>query len=146
MSVVRSARAVVVLALLGACGCAGPRFVSIGPEGGTLAMPSNASYYRRQAVQMLNEKYPSGWEIDHEGEVVVGQVTTSDTNAHDVRYGRVVERRTETSDKTEWQITFHPKGIVPTTPTTQAPAPKPAVQQAGGVRALPKEPVPVAGQ
>ena len=137
MAVVRGARAAVVLALLGACGCAGPRFVSIGPEGGTLAMPSNDSYYRRQAVKMLDEKYPSGWEIDHEGEVVVGQVTTSDTDARDVRYGRVVERRTETSDKTEWQITFHPQGVVPTTP-------KPAIQQAGGVGTLPKEPVPVA--
>jgi hypothetical protein len=146
MSVVRCARAVLVLVLLGACGCAGPRFVSIGPEGGTLAMPSNASYYRREAVKMLDEKYPSGWEIDHEGEVVVGQVTTTDTNAHDVGFASVVDRRTETRDKTEWQITFHPKGIVPTPPTTLAPTPKPDVQQTGGVRQLPKEPVPVLAQ
>ncbi len=122
MSVVRSVRVVVVLALFGACGCAGPRFVSIGPEGGTLALPSNTPYYHDQAVKMLAEKYPNGYVIDHEGEVVVGQVTTNDTNAQHVPFGRVVEHRTEVSDKTEWQIAFHPKGVQPAAPVVLAAA------------------------
>jgi hypothetical protein len=143
----RSVRAAVLLALLGACGCASPRFVSVGPEGGTIAMPSNASHYRREAFKMLDDKYPNGWEIDHEGEVVVGQVTSHQTTAHEVAFGREVEHRTEVQDKTEWQINFHPKGVVPTTQTTQAPQ-KPVIQKAGYVeptRTLPKEPVPVVG-
>ncbi len=127
---------VVVLALLGACGCAGPRFVSIGPEGGTLAMPANTPYYHDQAVKMLAEKYPNGYVIDHEGEVVVGQVTTNDTNAQHVPFGRVVEHRTEVSDKTEWQIAFHPKGVQPAAPVVLAALPATAtgaVQQVGYV-------------
>ncbi len=144
MSVVGRLRTVVMLALLGACGCASPRFVSLGPEGGTLAMPSNSSRYHKEALQMLDEKFPNGYTIDREHEVVVGQVQTDHTTDHDVLFGREVEHRTEVHDRTEWHIDFHPKGVE----VAHTPA-KPALQQASysapvkEVRALPKEPVPV---
>jgi hypothetical protein len=150
----RSVRAAVLLALLGACGCASPRFVSVGPEGGTIAMPSNSTYFHNQALKMLDEKYPNGYVIDHEGEVVVGQVTTRETTSHEVAFGREVDRRTVVHDKTEWQITFHPKGVTPTTPAVVAVPPKPPVQQVNyvpppppppGIHTLPREPVPVGG-
>jgi hypothetical protein len=160
MSVIRKVRAAVLLALVGAWGCASPRFVSIGPEGGTIAMPSNSSYYRSEAMKMLNEKYPNGWVIDHEGEVVVGQLLTKHMNDQPVAFGNRIEQRTEVHDRTEWHIDFHPKGVEPTRQTVVAPPPvvQPVIQQASyvqplppppvvqqPVRVLPKEPVPILG-
>jgi hypothetical protein len=155
MSVVRNVRAVVLLALVGACGCASPRFVSVGPEGGTIAMPSNSSYYRREAFRLLDEKYPGGYVIDHEGEVVVGQVLTNHTTDHETGFGHELERHSEVNNKTEWHIDFHPKGIEPARRTVAAPpqpAAQPVIQQASyteqpvkDVRVLPKAPVPILG-
>jgi hypothetical protein len=160
MSVVRNVRAGVLLALLGACGCASPRFVNIGPEGGTIAMPSNSAYYRREAYRMLDEKYPGGYVIDHEGEVVVGQVLTNHTSDHDVVFGHQIERQTEVHNQTEWHIDFHLKGMnmvrqsTLVSPTLVPPNPpaQPTIQQASyteqpvrDIRTLPKEPVPILG-
>ena len=118
MSVVGRLRAVVMLALLGACGCASPRFVSLGPEGGTLAMPFNSSWYHDKAIAMLHEKYPDGYVIDREHETEV---------------------------RAEWRIDFHPKGVevarTPPKPTIQQMSYTPPPVKA--IRALPKEPVPV---
>jgi hypothetical protein len=152
----------VLLALVGACGCVSPRFVSVGPEGGTIAMPSNSSYYRREAFKLLDEKYPGGYVIDHEGEVVIGQVLTNHTTDHDTGFGHELERHSEVSNRTEWHIDFHPKGIEPARRIVVAPpqpvaappqpAAPPVIQQASyteqpvkDIRDLPKAPVPILG-
>ena len=67
------------VALLGLTGCAAPRFVQVNAEGGVVALPSNTNhwptYYRDKAEAMMRQKCPNGYEVVHEAEAVVGQVT-----------------------------------------------------------------------
>jgi hypothetical protein len=68
--------ALAVLAV--AVGCtASPRLVKWDQAGGVLAIPSNSdywpSYYRSKAETLMSQKCPSGFVIEKEEEVVVGQ-------------------------------------------------------------------------
>jgi hypothetical protein len=57
-------------------GCAGPRFMEVDTSGGVLAMPDNTNswpcYYRDSADKMLKSRFPNGYTIVKEEEVVVG--------------------------------------------------------------------------
>jgi hypothetical protein len=127
MSVPRSLLPLGLLALVAASGCGGARFVSVTPNGGVVAVPSNTNswpfHYRDSAEKLMAEKCPNGYVIDKEEAVVVGQKTVhrenSDTNVTDVpgqkkRPPSTLTRSattdvTETVDQTEWRITFHAK-------------------------------------
>jgi hypothetical protein len=67
----------VLVGCAGVFGCAGsPHFLEVDAGGGVLAMPSNSncwpSYYRENADKMLKSRFPSGYTIVREEEVVVG--------------------------------------------------------------------------
>jgi hypothetical protein len=72
-----------VVGLLGLTGCASPRFVQVGEEGGIVALPSNTniwpSYHRDKAEAMIRQQCPNGYEIVSEEEAVTGQVAHTDS-------------------------------------------------------------------
>jgi hypothetical protein len=136
-------------AVLGLClagvGCLSPaRYVSVGANGGVVAIPQNTNYwpacYRSAADELMRQKCPDGYVIDHEGEVAVGQSVQEQSSGSEssllfLLLGVGHQTRSSVShDITEWRIEFHAKG----TP----PPEKPAVPLA----ALPPEPGPVAPQ
>ncbi len=115
-------RAVCALLLAVPVGCASQaRYVAIDSNGGVVAMANNSDswpfYYRRHAEALMKTKFPQGYVIDKEEEVVVGQ--TQFTNRNQQRTGDpllaalyvapVVDRTNETTtyqDQKEWRIYF----------------------------------------
>jgi hypothetical protein len=74
---------VVLVGCAGVLGCSGtPHFLEVDTGGGVLAMPSNSNswpgYYRDNADKMLKSRFPNGYTIVKEEEVVVG-VSSSTT-------------------------------------------------------------------
>jgi hypothetical protein len=128
---------------LSAVGCLSPaRYVSVGANGGVVAIPKNTNYwpacYRSAAEELMRQKCPDGYVIDHEGEVTVGQSVQEESSGSEssllfLLFGIGHQSRTSvTHDITEWRIEFHANGAPP--PVTPA-VPLPA---------LPPEPGPVA--
>lgn len=72
-------RTIMYLALLLSVGCAGPRFVQVSSDEAVVAMPDYSNcwphYYRDNAEKMLKSRFPSGYVIEKEEEVVVGTRT-----------------------------------------------------------------------
>lgn len=104
-----------------ASGCTGSaRHVMQTPEGGVISMPSNSPLNRKKADEMMAKRFPQGYTIEKEEEVVVGQVTTSnnrsDTVSEDLVGSKkktvgtvnstVNQRTVETHDRTEYHIAY----------------------------------------
>jgi hypothetical protein len=121
----RVAAILLPLAVVGITGCGGARMVQSTPGGGTVAIPSNSDswpfHYRQEAEKLMAQRCPSGYTIDHEEEVVVGQQTVnqkqSNTQTQDLvgRKQQTVGSVTSTDasntvttkNLTEYRITFH---------------------------------------
>ena len=106
-----------VLATL--AGCASARVVMRNGDQGVVAIPRNhnkwPSHYRSKAERLMAEHFPEGYVIEHEEEMVVGQVTHYDENhSHDVAVlGGAVSLGTgatqgtaTTTDATEYRIYY----------------------------------------
>jgi hypothetical protein len=127
--------------LVAISGCSSARYVSIEPNGGIVAIPSNTNswpdYNRKNAEELMKEKCPQGFVIDREQEVVIGTTEHTDVNTEKtgapllaaLKVSPVEEKRTEKTyrtDRTEWRIWFHavdaePVGRAPTESTAPAP-------------------------
>ena len=106
-------------------GCANARMVEMsGNGGGVVAIPENTNSWpsrnRHHAEELMKQRCPTGYEIDYEREVVVGQVahTNIETDQHSKLLGlgpaRTDTRQTTSYvDQKEWRIWFHPKGAPP---------------------------------
>jgi hypothetical protein len=150
-------------AALVVCGCSHARLVQVNQDDAVVAIPNKTNswptYNRKSAEELMQQQFPEGYVIDHEGEVAIGQHTTENVQGNNHSVASVVfglaneTRTTESHNYYEWQIHFHRKGAAP------APAPPPSgttpatasvptgegnnVIQAAGT--LPKEPVPAEG-
>jgi len=64
-------------------GCTSARMVECDRDGGVVAIPNNTNmwptYYRDNALKLIQEKCPQGYEIVRESEVVTGQQTHTST-------------------------------------------------------------------
>jgi hypothetical protein len=116
---------------LAAAGCLSPaRYVAVGPDGGVVAIPRNTNYwpacYRSAAEELMRQKCPGGYVIDHEGEVAVGQSKQEESSGSESSLLFLLlgvghqTRSSVTHDIAEWRIEFHANG---TTPPAQPPAP-----------------------
>jgi len=96
------------------------------PSGGVVAIPSNTnscrSYNHRKAEELIRERCPQGYEIEREGEAVVGQTqyvqtntqTTGDPLLAALRIAPVEKVSKETKsvqDQTEWRIYYRSKSL-----------------------------------
>jgi hypothetical protein len=112
-----------------AMGCAHARLVEVhGDGGGVVAIPDNSNSWpsrnRRQAEKLMAERCPQGYVIDHESEVVVGQITKTDVKTD--QHGTPIltplglapvqtdtHQATRYIDQKEWRIWFRPKDAAP---------------------------------
>lgn len=117
------------LACASGFGCASSaRLVTVEPGGGVVAIPSNSnawpSYNRKGAEELMRQQCPGGYVIDHEQEVVVGQVQQTNVNTdrkgdpllaalHVAPVTENTQQTTSYTDKTEWRIWFHAVGAQP---------------------------------
>lgn len=119
--------AVLVVGML--AGCAQVRLVERHANGGgVIAIPSHAAIgqnrHRKKAEKLMSEMCPGGYVIDHEQEVITGQVTQTNTNVN--RSGVPVlaafglgptfedqHSTVSTTDVKEWRIWFRPKDAPP---------------------------------
>ncbi len=114
MPLARTVRVALAALLLGpCCGCVGARYVSLGPEGGIVAVPENTNvwptFYRDKAEALMRDACPEGYVIEHQGEVTVGSRTSEYTGAPDASVSSLLKsgKTTEVRPLTEWQIVFH---------------------------------------
>lgn len=155
MSQTRKLLSGAVLVMVALSGCTTARFVQSGPDGGTVAIPSNSNswpfYHREKAEKMMAQRCPAGYEIVKEEEAVIGQTTSTsesvDRTQFDPKTGKYGSKtrevtttsgKTTTMNETEWRITFRAKQA--STPAAQGFQTPPVVQTSG---ALPSRPVPV---
>jgi hypothetical protein len=137
MSLRRTLSAITLAAAVGAMGCTSARYVSLDAGGsGVVAIPANFNRwplnFRDEAEELMRQRCPEGYVIDHEEEVF----------------------KSQTVDAKEWQIHFHSKNAL--VEGTGVPKPLPTGGVAGGVSfttgvtpasaPLPAEPVPVTAQ
>jgi hypothetical protein len=118
-----------------AAGCQSARYVSKGPDEGTVAMTADTPANRRAAEKLMTAHFPGGYDVVYEYEEPIGETTRRVTNAagrmgppagvqpagayQTVPYGPGVGRRRsriETVDKTEWRIRYRRKGAVASSP------------------------------
>ena len=105
-------------------GCSVARHVEMTPTGGVVAIPSNTNswpfYNHSKAEELIREKCPQGYEIEREGEAVVGHThfvqtntqTTGDPLLAALRIAPVEKVSNETTsvlDQTEWRIYYRSK-------------------------------------
>jgi hypothetical protein len=124
MSSTKSARLAALAAglFMGLCGCASPaRLVSYDAGGGVVAIPNNSdawpTYNRRHAEELMRAKFPGGYVIEKEEEVVVGQTQHTFTNTqrsgdatlaalHIAPVNENTNQTTSVEDQKEWRIYF----------------------------------------
>jgi hypothetical protein len=118
-----------LIVLLSIAGCAQVRLVERHASGGgVIAIPAHAALgsnrHRKKAEKLMAEMCPGGYVIDHEQEVITGQVTHTNTNVN--RSGVPVlsafglgptfedqQSTVSTTDVKEWRIWFRPKNAPP---------------------------------
>jgi hypothetical protein len=70
--------------LLGLSGCCTARFVSVDGTSAVVAIPDDSNtwptYNRQHAEELMQQKFPQGYVIDHEEEVVTGTIEQTRTN------------------------------------------------------------------
>src|SRR5262245_38280140 len=100
-----AARRLLFVLVLGLGGCMSARFVSVGSDGGVVAVPDNSNgfpfYYRNQADKLIKERFPHGYTVVQEEEVATGTATVSAADAQKVT--------TTTQDVKGWRITSRAK-------------------------------------
>ncbi|QDT05319.1 hypothetical protein K227x_37190 [Rubripirellula lacrimiformis] len=106
--------AIICTGLLLAAGCGHARYLLKEPEGGVVAIPSNQPRHREKAIELMQQHFPDGYEINREEEAVVGLVTHrhehAKSDANDGVHHKVHLRSTATTtDKTEYRISYHRK-------------------------------------
>lgn len=112
-----------------AMGCAHARLVEVHSDGGgVVAIPDNSNSWpsrnRRHAEKLMAERCPQGYVIDHESEVVIGQIAHTDVNTD--QHGTPIltplglgpvqtdtHQVTRYVDQKEWRIWFRPKDLAP---------------------------------
>ena len=105
-----------LLALLTITGCQSARYVLKTETDGVVAIPSNSGWpnHREKADELMDNHFPSGYVIEKEEEVVVGQVTqthhSQSGNQHNKKKNKVFRQSghetTTTTDQTEWRISY----------------------------------------
>jgi hypothetical protein len=129
-------RAICSVLLVGLSGCCTARFVSVDQTSAVVAIPNNSnswpSYHRQHAEQLMREKFPEGYVIDHEEEVVTGSTALTRTNTQTKGHRLLaalkvspVEEETQQAttyvDQKEWRIWFHAEGAPPAARSAIAP-------------------------
>jgi hypothetical protein len=127
-----------VICLTGGCAPIGvARHVLKAPDGGVIALPSNAEHHRAKAHDLMNARFPEGYVIEKEEEVVTGQTTTqqtrSDTESVDLvgtkkkPFGSldttVTTRTMNTQDQTEIRIHYRVRATTVDTSALQPGGP-----------------------
>jgi hypothetical protein len=148
------AGALVVASLLALTGCTSARYISMEPDGGVVAIPSNTNtwpnFYRDQAVELIKKRCPD-YVLVHEEEVVTGQTTHSNTNTDKTGNPTMaalgvspvrenVNTTTYATNQTEWRIYFRKAGAAQ---AVQAVTPLPTPERTTGLR-VPAPPTPIA--
>ncbi|TWU48824.1 hypothetical protein Poly51_47280 [Rubripirellula tenax] len=95
-------------------GCGSARYVFKDSDLGVVAMPSNSERNREKALELMQQHFPDGYEIDREEETVVGLVTHEhvhgDANRDKTKHGEVqfasATSTATTTDKTEYRISY----------------------------------------
>jgi hypothetical protein len=104
-----SRRTVVVCVLAatlgGSVGCGSARFVQADSGGGVVAIPHNTNcwptYYRDKADALLRQRFPGGYDIEREEEVVTGTVAhTNSQTKTDEKPTLLLAGANGTSEKT----------------------------------------------
>ncbi len=96
------------LAALGA-GCAPTaRFVLVEPGGGAVAIRRNTPEYREQALVLIGQKCPGGYDIVREEEVATGETVTRERSTEYDRFREELRTTEEQRSRraVEWRITF----------------------------------------
>jgi|GEM_PF-1264022 len=115
----KAARFVALVALATAA-CYPVREVRRTATGGELALLANNDGSREEAGKLMTARCPNGYDILEEGEVVVGQVSRTDTQANTEQrrgfYNQPTQQTnatqtTTTEDKREWRILYQCKGV-----------------------------------
>jgi hypothetical protein len=114
--------------VMGLSGCCTARFISVDADYAVVAIPNNTNdwptYNRTHAEELMHQKFPQGFVIDHEGEVVTG--TTQHTNTNTETKGdqllaalkvspieQQTHQTTSFENKTEWRIWVRATGAPP---------------------------------
>ena len=109
---------VLVSALATGCTFGNARVVRETKTGGEIALEGMRDEAQKKADAVMTAKCPSGFDIDEQGEAVVGSTTNSDTSrgrSSGFSFGRPSTNTQSTSrDATEWRIKYHCKGAEPT--------------------------------
>ncbi len=121
----------IVLAICSLVGCSAARVVRETKTGGEIALLGDREEARQKANAMMAAKCQAGYEVDEEGDVVVGQETQARSDQYSRNrssgWGRPSSTTTTSAtsrDVTEWRILYHCKG----TEAPAAPAPASAPQ------------------
>jgi hypothetical protein len=106
-------------------------YVSLDANGGVVGIPSPVdhwpTYNRKAAEELMQQKCPQGYVIEHEQEAAIGQTTREDTAGNNASLSSQLfgvgaqSRTTETHPINEWQITF--RGLPVASESAAAPAP-----------------------
>jgi hypothetical protein len=103
-------------------GCASARYVRLDGNEGVVAIPSNTEANRKKATELMSQKFPQGYEIIHEEEVVTGTTAVTQTNTdrkgdpilaalHIAPVQETTNQATTYHDQKEWRIWFRSKGV-----------------------------------
>lgn len=105
------------------------RVVKKVPSAGELALVGPQEEARQKAEGYMKDQCPQGFDILEEGEAVIGQNSTSQTNVQRGWLGPQANSSSSTEDKREWRIKYQCKGAGPA-PAAPGAAPAAATPQA----------------
>jgi hypothetical protein len=98
---------VLVAGCLAASACSTARYAFLTPTGGIVATPSNREGNRMKSLALIERKCPGGYQINHEGEVLLGTVTTHDFRSEpNIFDGTDIRQTTRTRVRSEWHMDF----------------------------------------
>jgi len=107
----------IVTSLATGCTFGNARVVRETKSGGEIALEGMRDEAQKKADAVMASKCPSGFEVDEQGEAVVGSTTDSQTQAGSrsgFTFGRPTSNTQSSSrDATEWRIKYHCKGAEP---------------------------------
>jgi hypothetical protein len=129
----RTSRASIVFAFLGFAsllgGCVTYRLVDQTETQSTYALYSAGHEIPPELRQEANANCGGSSKVVHQGEVAVGEVSQTNSQASHHRGVTYGSSQTSTSQKTEWRVTFEcTKGVADAAPADSA-APAPAAAQ-----------------
>jgi hypothetical protein len=94
----------IAVGMLNLAGCQNARYILKETDHGMVAIPNNLPglvNHREKANELMQQHFPSGYEVVREEEVTVG----AETSSHVGDFFSV----TETHDTTEWRISYRRK-------------------------------------